>query len=248
MEIKSGRYKEMWDSLAPARNEFLSRCYAWALADLDREIKENLRLLRKVKGRSATSQVAVAEYLTQEQRKNMFRARLKRGFGYFMGEKLTTPEEDELEEELQARWRAYTLDPNLSGYPQLTPKIPRQGFRKLLKEKLAAQGFGKFDGWDLPTEWRYRLPVGAWIVETYIDTGARSRQLAFGHVIKGPQDVSLLETGFRISCLGLLGFSATWDMLTPEDLPEAADDLIVLCRHFLNAVPDLLRGLEPSSV
>lgn len=84
MQSKARDYKEIWDGLAPARHEFTSRLYAWALADLDREIKENLRLLRKIKGRSATSQVAVAEYLTQEQRKNMFRARLKRGFGYFM--------------------------------------------------------------------------------------------------------------------------------------------------------------------
>jgi hypothetical protein len=243
MEAKGKNYKEIWDSLAPARAEFLSRCYQWALADLDREVDQNLRLARKVRGRLAVSEVAVAEYLTQDQRRSMFRARLKRGFGFLMGQKLTSPEEDALAEELATRWRGYFLDPKLGGYPQLTPKIPRQSFRKLLKEKLAGQGLGDFDGWDLPTEWRYRLSIGTWIIETYIDTGARSRQLAFGHaIVKEPEHVPLLETGLRISCLGLLGFSATWDMLTPEDLPEAADDLIILCRHFLNAAPGLLEA------
>lgn len=236
----------MWDSLAPARQEFLSRCYAWALADLDREVEENLPLLRRVKGRLATSEVAVAESLSKEQRSNMFRARLKRVFGFLMDRQLTSAEDEALAEELQVRWREYTRDPVLSGYPQPMPRISRQGFRKLLKDKLGNQGFGKFDAWDPPAEWRYLLPIGPWMVETYIDTGSRSRQLSYGHVITGPRNVPLLTTGIRISCLGLLGLAPTiWDMLTPEDLPEAADDLIALCGHFLSAAPGLLRGLEP---
>jgi hypothetical protein len=246
MDTADGSNQDAWNSLAGVRSEFVSRLYSWARADLEREIDENLRLARKVRGRLAMSEIAVAEHLTQEQRRSMFRARLKRGFSYLMGPKLTSPEEDALAEEWQTRWRSYTRDPKLSGYPQLTPKIPRQGFRKLLKEKLKDQGFGKFDGWDLPTEWRYRLPLGPWIVETYVDTGARSRQLDLGHsVVKATENVPLLKPGVRISALGLLGFSTTWDMLTPEDLPEAADDLIVLSRHFLSAIPGLLRGIEP---
>jgi len=242
MQSKARDYKEKWDGLAPARHEFTSRLYAWAQADLDRELDENFRLARKVKGRLAASEVAVAEYLTQEQRRSMFRARVKKGFGY---EELT-PEEDVLARELDTRWRTYFLDPKLSGYPQLTPKIPRQGFRKLLKEKLASQGFGTFGGWDLPAEWRYQLPIGPWNVETHIDTGGRSSQLAFGHaIVTAADDVALLEPGVRITCLGLIGLDTTWDMLTPEDLPEACDDLIVLCRHFLDAIPGLLQGIEP---
>lgn len=244
--MKSVPYRETWDSFASARTEFLSRLYEWALGDLDREIGQNLRLARKVKGRVAVSQVSTAEHLSEVERRSMFSAHLKRGFSDLLHRKLTSPTEDVLDEDLGARWQRYFLDPKLSGYPQPTPKIPRTQFRKLLKEKLANQGFGSFDGWDLPSEWRYRLPVAAWVVETYIDTGARSRQLAFGHVIvKDPEGVPLLETGVRLTCLGLLGFSATWDMLTPEDLPEAVEDLITLIKHFLDAAPHLLVGIEP---
>lgn len=106
-----GDCKEKWDSLAPARSEFLSRFYEWALADLEREVEEDFRLLRKVKGRLASSFVAVAEHLSKEQRRNMFRARLKRGFGDLLGQKLTSSEEDALVEELRFRWRTYWDDP-----------------------------------------------------------------------------------------------------------------------------------------
>jgi hypothetical protein len=249
MEIEKQSYKAKWDLLAPARSQFLSRCYEWAQADLDREVEENLPLLRRVKGRLAASELAVAEYLSKEQRSSMFRARLKRMHGDLMEKKLSSPEEDVLAEELQSRWRAYRDNPSLRGYPEPVPSIPRQGFRKLLKEKLANQGFGEFDGWDLPTEWRYRLPLGPWTVETYIDTGGRSRQLEYGHVIKDTHDVPLLITGVRLSSLGLLGLApAIWDMLTPEDLPEAAEDLIVLCGHLMDAFPALLDGIEPPVV
>jgi hypothetical protein len=242
-------YEARWDLLAPARSQFLSRSYEWALADLDRELEENLPLLRRVKGRLAASELAIAEYLSKEERRSMFRARLKRMFGDLMGRKLSWPEEDALAEELQARWRAYRDDPSLRGYPEPAPKIPRQGFRKLLKDRLAKHGLGEFDGCDLPTEWRYRLPVGPWTVETFIDTGGRSRQLEYGHVIKDPYDVPLLITGVRLSSLGLLGLApAIWDTLTPEDLPEAADDLVVLCRHLMSAFPVLLADIEPPSI
>jgi len=173
-----------------------------------------------------------------------FRACVKRAFGQRMGEMLISPQEEKLYEEFYTRWREYAGDPQLGGYPQFPPKISRTGLRKLLREKLAGQGFGKFDGWDFPTEWRYRLPVGPWTVETYVDTGGSSRQLEFKHnIVKDPEGVPLLDSGV-IPLLGLL--FPIWNRLTPEDLPEAADDLTVLIRHFLNVVPSLLKGIKPT--
>ena len=248
-------YKEKWEAHRLARREFYERLYKWASAGLEREISQNFRLARKVKGSLAESRVAVAENMSLDERRAVFRAKLKRVFSHILGRKLTSPEEDALAEEFARRWREYTSNPDLSGYPQLPPKISREGFRKLLRDKLASQGFGEFGWWDRPAEWYYRLPVGQWFVVTHIDTGNRSRQLEFGHVIESPITGSVPVTGSqknielsgdsRINCLTLLGFSTCWDQLTPEDLPEAVDDLIVLCRHFLDAVPGLLEGIEP---
>jgi len=256
VETNGRSYKELWDSLTPARRQFYERLHQWALADLEREVNENFRLARRVKGSLAQSTIAVAENLSLDERRATFRAELKRGFSHALGRKLTSPEEDVLNEEFRARWRAYRANPALSGYPQLTPKIPREGFRKLLRDKMAGQRLGDFAWWDKPSEWYYRLRVGDWFVVTHINTGGRSLQLEYGHVIESPlagicpnggeKNIELSDG--RINCLTILGFSARWDRLTPEDLPEAGDDLVVLCRHFLNAVPDLLRGLEPTGV
>lgn len=247
-------YKKKWDAHRFARREFYERLYRWASVDLEREIDQNFRLARKVKGSLPQSTIAVAEDMGLEERRAMFRARLRRGFSRFLDRSLTSPEEDALAEEFSRRWREYTRNPALSGYPQVPPKISREGFRKLLRDKLASQGFGDFGWWDRPAEWYYRLPVGPWFVVTHIDTGGRSRQLEFGHVIESPITGSVPVTGSLmnielsdgpINCLTLLGFSTWWNRLTPEDLPEAADDLIVLIRHFLSAAPNLLRGIEP---
>lgn len=256
MDTQSRGYKDLWDALAPARRQFYERLYQWASADLEREVNENFRLARRVKGSLAQSTIAVAEDMSLDERRAAFRAEFKRGFGHALGRKLTSPEEDVRNEEFRVRWRAYKANPALSGYPQLTPKIPREGFRKLLRDKMAGHGFGDFGWWDKPAEWCYRLRVGDWFVVTHINTGGRSLQLEYGHVIESPlagrcpsggaKNIELSEG--RINCLTMLGFSARWDRLTSEDLPEAADDLIVLCRHFLNAVPDLLRGLETTGV
>lgn len=256
MDTQRKGYKQLWDDLALVRRQFYERLYQWASADLEREVNENFRLARRIKGSLAQSTIAVAEDMSLAERRATFRAEFKRGFSHALGRKLTSPEEDALNENFRERWRAYKANPALSGYPQLTPKIPREGFRKLLRDKMADQGFGDFAWSDKPAEWYYRLRVGDWFVVTHINTGGRSLQLEYGHVIESPLagicpgggEKNIELSGGRINCLTMLGFSARWDRLTPEDLPEAADDLILLCCHFLNAVPDLLRGLEPTGV
>lgn len=56
-------YKEKWDALGEVRSSFYERLYRWAEEELERELNENFRLARKVKGSLAYSVIAVAEHM-----------------------------------------------------------------------------------------------------------------------------------------------------------------------------------------
>lgn len=96
----------------------------------------------------------------------------------------------------------------------------------------------------MPAEWRYRLKVGSWTVETYIDTGGSFRQVGFSHAIKGPDETPFVQhlTG------GLCAGTNEWNMLTDKDLPHVADSIVVLARHVIDSMPELLAGLEPAVI
>jgi len=70
MKRLPSNFKEIYDSFAPARKEFLYRFYKWTLEDVEREVSANLPLLRRVKGGLAFEFLALAEYMDVEQRRN----------------------------------------------------------------------------------------------------------------------------------------------------------------------------------
>jgi len=248
METSKARYKEIFDALASVRDEFEVRLYKWALMDAKREVDEDFNLLRRVKGASAMAFVAFAERLNAEDRLSLLYAQIKRR--HLRAVELTKEtigrREEHLYNEESVSFRAGMAKGLGVSAPPQKVKIPRKELRKLLMARFAGRGFGEYDPWDLPGEWRYRLKVGSWIVETYIEVGATVRQLGYSHAIKGPEDVPLILHGLA-AWFGAVG-NTDWDMLTKENLPESVDDLIVLCRHFLDAVPNLLDGLEPPQV
>jgi hypothetical protein len=219
------------------------RRYRWALADAKREVAEDFRLLRLEKSALSLAFVQFAETLSSEDRLALLTACVKRG--YSRAVELTGDVMTSLEESLYNQEAAHVQIGIANGlWPfgtQERAKIDKKKFRKFLRSNLVDRGLGQFDAWQLPAEWRYRLKVGNWTVETYFDTGGSFRQVGFSHAIRGPDDVPLLQHLVGGLCAG----SSEWDMLTDKDLPRVADDIVVLARHFIDSMPELLAGLEP---
>jgi hypothetical protein len=94
------------------------------------------------------------------------------------------------------------------------------------------------------TTCRYTARHGRWTVQTWVDTGGRFHQLSYAHVISAPEHVPLKE---HISFLAWLGVSSQtmWSYLYDSDVRLVIGTLGRLCQHFLNALPILLKGLEP---
>ena len=241
------RQKQIFDALAPVRDEFELRHYRWALADAKREVAEDFRLIRLDKSALSFWFVQFAEKLNNADRLSLLAACVKRVHPRAM--ELTGDRMMSIEQDLYNKQTTYLQTSNRAGLWPIAPdaraKINKKEFRKFLRANLKDRGLGDFDPWGLPAEWRYRLKIGDWTVETYIDTGGSFRQVGYVHSIKGPEDVSLFP---HYLSSGLGAGSSEWDMLTDKDLPHAADDIVALARHFVDAMPELLAGLEPPVV
>ncbi len=239
--------EQIFDALEPMRDEFALRRYRWALADAKREVVEDFRLLRLCRSALTISFVQFAERLNPEDRLALLTACIKRGFSRAV--ELTgdvmTPHEESLYNQEAARVQLGIAKGLWPFGAQVRAKIVRKEFRKFLRANLADRGLGEFDPWQLPAEWRYRLMVGNWIVETYIDTGGTFRQVGFSYAVTTPEDVPLAR--HLVGGLCVVG-SNEWDMLTDKDLPRVADNIIVLARHFIDSMPALLAGLEPPKI
>jgi hypothetical protein len=240
-------HEQIFDALEPLRDEFSLRRYRWALADAKREVMEDFRLLRLEKSRLSFSFVQFAEKLNREDRLTLLSACVKHANPRAV--ELTGDVITPLEESFYNQKSAHIQTGIALGlWPfddQKSAKIVRKEFRKFLRANLSDRGLGEFDPWQLPAEWRYRLKVGNWTVETYIDTGGSYRQVGFIHAIRGPDDAPLFS---HYLSDGLGAGSNEWNMLTDKDLPRVADDIVVLARHFIDSMPELLAGLEPPVV
>jgi hypothetical protein len=225
------------------REEFTLRRYRWALGDAKREVAEDFRMLRLEKSALSLAFVQFAQRLNAGDRLALLTGCIKRAYPRAL--ELTRDVMTSREESLYNLEAAHVQTGIAKGlWPfglQERAKIGKKELRKFLRDNLAAGGLGEFDSWQLPAEWRYRVRIGNWIVETYFDTGGSFRQVGFSHAIRGPKDILLMQRLVGGLCAG----SNEWDMITDSDLPRVADDLVVLARHFIDSMPQLLAGLEP---
>ncbi|AEG94775.1 Hypothetical protein Rta_36610 [Ramlibacter tataouinensis TTB310] len=86
--------------------------------------------------------------------------------------------------------------------------------------------------------WRYRTPVAGVVLVTLVDLSGRSRQLEYEHWVEAAQG-GLLRRG--VSLASWLGVSSAtqWDLLMPEHVSDAVDQMHAQCRHFMQALPRL---------
>jgi len=105
----------------------------------------------------------------------------------------------------------------------------RKALKNLIQERFRPE-FGMPKGISA-NEWHYEVDAGCIRVRTYIDVGGRSA-LNYSHMA-----LQRDGTPFRahLSLLQWLGAASmtSWRVLLAEELIDAADSALVICRHFI---------------
>jgi hypothetical protein len=123
--------------LGTAKEEFRSRFYGWALDDMRREIAEEFRLTRMVKGRIAIRTIHYFQSLLFSDQLELFEAMLKR---FHKPNSLTSQENAVLARKDEALLRSVPIEAELEGEPYGEKRIPRMNrsrFATLAKRELS---------------------------------------------------------------------------------------------------------------
>jgi hypothetical protein len=142
-------------------------------------------------------------------------------------------------------------------------KLKLIGKRKLLK--ITAERFQKaFNGLCIETlreetidpTLAFAMKVDGWVLKTSFWFGRNSTVLNYAHLITSDtvfdynssecEDAPPFILGSMISFNSYLGISSQteWRYITEDDIEPIFAVLISLCRHFFDAVPTLLKGLQ----
>jgi len=240
------------NSLQKAKTIFEERLYRWSLAEWRREINEGYPLLRRLKYSTARHVVLMMESFSKEHRWQMARALVKR----FSPEGVHHCDEEFTEEDRRyiqmyldmmekAIWIEASQRPIIALHPEpCLDKLKRKPFRKLLVQRLTPILGADYDhegglGW-----MAYETMVGPWKVRTSIDTGGRYHQLCYDHWILISERERLYEGASLLRWLGISS-QTMWQELDNSEAEWAAESLVKIVKHFMDAVPKLLEGLSP---
>jgi len=233
---------------------FRERFYFWALADWNRELRDNFPLLRAVYDEGPQPAVEIMEQLAPDRREAVSIALVKR----FTDEDtlrrleaLPTIEERNLAEWFvekclarRARRSGAVVLPGSYSKAALPKKLKRKKLKRHIIGALHPILGDKYEEWGDSFEWRYRTKIGPWHVITYIDVGGQGHQLSYDHSVLLSDRVRLFEGISLLSWLGICS-QTNWQGLVDGDAEPAALVLATIVAHFMEAAPKLLKGLTP---
>jgi hypothetical protein len=231
------------------KDEFAVRYYHWSGHDFAREIDDDFPFLRALHNRAAMRfmenfrllDAADAQALTAALVKHAHRQALA-----LSGDEISSAEESLVRDFSQAILIPSVAEASFkdaNGHGHGTGKIDRNQLTERIKQELRGIFPYQPENWG-PYDWCYRIPMGDWVVQTYIDAGSHEHKLLYDHAIISQGDARLrLED--MISILSWFGITqkTTWDYVEHHDVVTTARSLAHVCAHFVQAVPQLLPGL-----
>ncbi len=230
-----------------AKDEFALRFYRWALEDARREIAENFRLIRTVKGSMAMRAVAYLEKLSVDDQLELLTAQVKRahprGAG-LAGEPLNSREVASLEAKDAAVRRALPFEADLEPFaPNRPPRMSRSKLATAIKRAMA----GDCESSERVGQVGYfRKVIGDWTIATAVSSGSPPY---YFHNIRGGTQKPLTSLGEGISLPAWLGIGqATWEFASAGDEAGTAGSIALLSTHFLGAAEHLLSDLSLSTL
>jgi hypothetical protein len=243
------------------------RFYQWALADFDREIRQDFPFLRRIRSEYLQFRILPAiESLSIEDRTRLASALVKQRHPHFTTAKPLnplTPEDNHWIEWYRnmLRWPSQEeLDLRSRRFGGKDFQIKRRELKRLLNDYLTpilGEPVKMTDADRLSGEWKYRTSIGEWTILTWFDIGAPHCQLRYAHIAIPPEGlkhhpkyqhlpIGIMLISF-LTWLGLHG-ETSWDLLTKDDIPEAASLATELCAHFIQAARGLLEDFDPKQI
>jgi hypothetical protein len=235
-----------------APDEFLLKLYRWACADFQREMEEGFPLLRGIENPTTYGLLSVMESLPRDKRVILASGLLLRFHtraAEVLGEKISA-EQRELFEPffksfeasnrlLRARWDAA---------PKLGPELERKQ-RKKLVGRVKTELHEPYCVWPETGPWKgtsFEVEKGGFRILTRFYTGMRC-SLCYDHAILDKErgyywDPDTTFYCDKLSIYSWLGISGQtmWMDLRVGEIERVGNDLVRLCRHFIEGVVGLL--------
>lgn len=251
-----------------ARQEFNIRYYRWACADFEREIEESFPSFRSFKDGSPRKTCQFMQRLNKEQQLALAYALLHRFHPLAVQALGVSCSPEGLT--LRSRRDSSSVN-DISGFGNQIftrkcagEKIKFASRRKLRKAMTThfIKAFGsECIGLEYVDEWEeleFDMKCCGWIINTSFDFGRTEAQIRYNHAISTRKTFAPAEqqisNGFglvsMISFNSWLGISSQteWPYLMDEDIEPTCAAVIERCRHFFEAAPKLLKGLEWESL
>jgi hypothetical protein len=235
--------------------EFATRYYRWALEQWRLEVDLDLPTLRSITGPMATDTLLAFERLGREERLSVGLAlvrHLNKETLTDLGEEYTTQDEQLVKahfqrtsiESARRRWGIPPIDAGDPWHPVMTMHRPAKAVALLRKEvrravePIVGQDLYRFD----PRRWRYRTPVGRWVILTEVFFRGGLSDLAYSHEIRfGEDSVSMCRFISVQEWLGVSSAATTgWVLSSADEIPAVAATLATLCQRLIGAAPSLL--------
>lgn len=254
------------DTVIPTRTvppeidrELTIRLYRWALQDAEREITHDFPLVRTIQNGLASGFLAYCETLPKDALPALSRARVKAFHSMalsYLEETMTSEEQRLMEESYRSQLtykHFYTEELNKRFGPdsvystkaQVTPLIkkamrPAFGERSPSRYKVVSVYENDFSqGSDL---WRLQTRIGVldkhrtlrYAQSLYLPD--REWALAVRHPSHSATDI--------LGWLGIAPMTTYWDIPFADDVEQAVASLVLVCEHYLHAVPTIIEGLS----
>lgn len=217
----------------PTVSRFLDNYYAWSVQQVLREVSLDFASLRAVRGLGAAQALRALQKIDAGSRIDLMVARLKLRHG-----RAVTPREQELVsryKQVSQNIPGYTILEEVKGVPAAQKDVRRR-IRESGRECQELLGTMESGG----EEFSFRLEVGGHRITTVVDTGGRSRQLEYGHIVLLRGSERPITAPFHV--MAWLGFSSAtqWDMLVAGEEDDAVRKMLSFSKTFIDAFPALV--------
>jgi hypothetical protein len=220
-----------------ARTGFAVWYYRWSVSEFEMEIDSNLLGLRAMSEFSSSAAIAVRvlERLSNQDRRSLALALLRRSHAEAaqqLEDRATPSEADWLE-----RWRELSRAERFAGGFHLEAHRPNAGALRAAVRRELDPILGERTPPSSGKGLGYRKALGSWSLETDLDMGGRSFQLAFSQLVS--RHGAVVKSG--IGPLESLGISnSTFDRISAGQEVCFAEHLGDFVRRFLSASVALL--------
>lgn len=219
---------------------FQLRLYQWAKQDFLREIEEAFPLTRSINSPGPKVLIGMMERLSASEKKELALALVKRRFSRVLDEAhetITTREHEYCESYLR----------ELSARNEQCLEVGITLNKKQLVKEVVDRAGNDLGGEGIVQPYeptiRYITVTKNWKVLTQVAIGDKYRHLTYTQGILSPDES--FRPGEHISILSWMGLGMTgWVLKSKSEIDEAVGSLLTVSKHFLEAAPTLLEGLE----